>query len=319
MFESELLRRAARAALCMQRNNWEQGVLAQAFLEWGDGETAILLAREAAYRQDERGRCAQIGGSNACTDPCAVGEALEYARARTADPLMEQAVGRLLNWAVQLAPRNGSGVIYHVDNAPQFWADSMYMLPPFLVRMGRCELALAQIDGWWNALYDPGAGLMRHIWNDGSKQFDRAAFWGAASGWTVAAFARVIALLPQEYASARRLLADRLNGLIDAMLRHMRPDGLFHDVLDDPASFVETNAAQMLAYAIFRGVQLDVVPRTRLDPAMAMRAAAHAKVDSFGLVQDVCGAPAFDRPGVSAEGQAFLILMEAACRDAGLQ
>jgi hypothetical protein len=48
-----------------------------------------------------------------------------------------------------------------------------------------------------------------------------------------------------------------------------------------------------------------------------MRAAVRAKVDQFGFVQGVAGAPRFDRPGVSAEGQAFFILMEASARKAG--
>jgi hypothetical protein len=43
-----------------------------------------------------------------------------------------------------------------------------------------------------------------------------------------------------------------------------------------------------------------------------MRAAAREKMDAYGYVQGVCGAPDFDRPGTSTEGQSFCILMEAA-------
>ena len=43
-----------------------------------------------------------------------------------------------------------------------------------------------------------------------------------------------------------------------------------------------------------------------------MRAAAHAKVDRFGLVQGVCGSPEFDHPGTATEGQVFFLLMEVA-------
>ena len=56
-----MIEKVKRAALSMQRYNWEQGVLAQAFLEAGEMETAILFAIEAAHRQDEMGRCAAIG------------------------------------------------------------------------------------------------------------------------------------------------------------------------------------------------------------------------------------------------------------------
>ena len=46
-----------------------------------------------------------------------------------------------------------------------------------------------------------------------------------------------------------------------------------------------------------------------------MREAVYQKVDEFGLVQGVCGAPNFNRPGTATEGQAFFLLMEAAYRD----
>ena len=39
------------AALAMQRHNWEQGVLSQAFLEAGDHETAILFAIEFIHEK----------------------------------------------------------------------------------------------------------------------------------------------------------------------------------------------------------------------------------------------------------------------------
>jgi unsaturated rhamnogalacturonyl hydrolase len=39
--------------------------------------------------------------------------------------------------------------------------------------------------------------------------------------------------------------------------------------------------------------------------------------DCDGFVQGVAGAPSFNKPGISAEGQAFFILMEAAARKSG--
>ena len=99
---------------------------------------------------------------------------------------------------------------------------------------------------------------------------------------------------------------------MDGCLQRQRADGLFHDVVDQPATFVETNLAQMLAYAIFEGVAGAWLPAGYRAHAEKMRAAAREKMDAYGYVQGVCGAPNFDRPGTSTEGQAFCILMEAA-------
>jgi hypothetical protein len=86
-------------------------------------------------------------------------------------------------------------------------------------------------------------------------------------------------------------------------------------VVDDSSTFCETNLAQMLAYTIYRGTQAGWLDVAYLAHADRMRSAAHAKVDAFGLVQGVCGAPHFDRSGTAPEGQAFFLLMEAAYRD----
>jgi rhamnogalacturonyl hydrolase YesR len=92
----------------------------------------------------------------------------------------------------------------------------------------------------------------------------------------------------------------------------MRDDGLFHNIVDDPKSFVETNLAQMLAYSIYRGIKRGWLEESYKLKADKMRDAAQSKVDELGLVQGVCGSPEFDHPGTATEGQVFYILMEVA-------
>jgi hypothetical protein len=82
--------------------------------------------------------------------------------------------------------------------------------------------------------------------------------------------------------------------------------------VDQPATFIETNLAQMLAFAIYEGIAAAWLPASYQPHADRMRAAARLKMDVDGYVQGACGAPNFDRPGTSTEAQAFCILMEAA-------
>jgi len=309
---NSLLEKVKCAALTMQRYDWEQGVVAQAFLEAGDTDTAILLAIEAAHRQDTNGRCAAIGESFSATDPCAIGEALIFACEQLGDPFLFQAKERLVKWATVDAPRNPNGIVYHVIGKPQFWVDSIYMLPPFLARAGLYAEATKQIEGYWNALFDPSRGLLSHQWDDGRKQLLRKDAWGVGNGWAAAGMARVIAMLPSEMHEARKTLITRTNILIRNVLSLQCTDGMFHDILDDPSSFPEINCGQMIAYTIYHGVQEGWLENDLLPAADQIRSVAEAQVDQFGFVQNVCGAPTFDRPGVAPEGQAFFILMEAA-------
>jgi rhamnogalacturonyl hydrolase YesR len=116
-------------------------------------------------------------------------------------------------------------------------------------------------------------------------------------------------------AEKRARLAGYVAELLDGCLTHQRRNGLFHDVVDDPATFVETNLAQMLAYTIYRGIGEGWLDASYWPHADRMRQAAHEQVNEFGLVQGVCAAPRFDRPGTAPKGQAFFLLMEAAYRD----
>jgi unsaturated rhamnogalacturonyl hydrolase len=71
----------------------------------------------------------------------------------------------------------------------------------------------------------------------------------------------------------------------------------------------------MFAYTIFSGISGGCLDTSYLKYRLKMRKAAFGKVDSYGLVQGVCGAPNFNKAGTATEGQAFFLLMEAAYRD----
>lgn len=306
------------ATLAMQRYSWEHGTVAQAFLESGDTSMAILMAVEGANRQISDGRCAQIGEPDAVTDPCCIGEALIYACEQTKDSHLIQAKNLMLKWALEDAPRNPDGVVYHLTSAPQIWSDSFYMLPPTLARAGYYKEALHQIDGYWKILLDPDKNLLSHQWDDGAKEFVRKDVWGVGNGWAAAGMTRIAAILPPEYSAQKLILTKRIRTLLDAALPLQRTDGLFYDVLDDPNSFPEINSGQMFAYSIYQGVKGGWLPDSYLDSAEHIYQTAQKQIDDYGLVHNVCGMPTFDKPGTAPEGQAFYILMDAARAQLGI-
>jgi len=324
--------KATAAALAMQRRDWEQGTLAQAFLEAGDHANVILLTKAAMVQKTPDGRLGVVGSGSA-TDPAMGGEAYLLAAKLTGDPAIQAAVQGMLDYILKTAPRAPDGTLYHVFNNPQVWSDGFFSSPPFLAAAGQFDEALRQIDGFRKRLWNPQKKLLSHIWDDGKQGFNDAAFWGSGNGWAAAGLARVIRSLPVNRAllqnpdwlgrtqttslpgdrkDDRVRLAAFVKDIVDGCLAYQRPDGLFHDKMDKPDSFVETNAAQMLAFAIYTGVHGGWLPREYAAKADRMRDAARAKVDQFGYVQGACGAPGFNRPGTSTEAQSFFIMMEAA-------
>jgi unsaturated rhamnogalacturonyl hydrolase len=308
----DLVERVRRAMLTMQRASWEQGVAAQALLERGDEELAALMAREAVLRQAEDGRLSVLYTDNGVTDPAASGEAVLYAARATGDAELKRAADRMIGYLLERAPRAADGTLHHTVKEPEIWVDSMYMAPPFLAAAGQHREAIRQLDGMGRRLWNPAKRLHSHRWDEAKGVFINASAWGVGNGWAMAGLARVAEQLPGELASERDRLLQRARDTIDGCLAHLRKDALFHNVVDDPGTFVETNLSQMVAYTIFRGIGAGWLERRYLEPALRMKRAARDKVDEHGYVQGVCGAPFFDKPGRATEGQAFFLLMEAA-------
>lgn len=311
------VKKAARALLAMQRHSWEQGVAMQAFLEIGNMEAVTAMAFESINRSLEDGRAAVIGVTDAVTDHFSIGEGLIRACELTGNEFLCKGRERLLRWALNKAPRSTEGIIYHLNSTKEFWSDSFYMCPPYLAAEGLFDEALKQWNGYWDALFDEDAKLLCHKWDDGIKNYSRKDHWGTGNGWALSSIPRMLQHLPEEkYEKEREKLIERGVMLLDSLITYMSPEGCFHDVVDDPGTFVETNLSQMTAYFIYRGIRDGWLADSYKPYADRMRQAANAKMNEMGFIADVCGAPAFDKPGYSPEAQAFYILMETAAYDA---
>lgn len=315
MNRKERLEKVKKATLTMQRWPWEQGVTAQAFLEAGDMETAVMLAREAVTNQSRDGRLAMKYAGGAVTDPACNGEVVLRAWEVTGEEIFKTAVQEMLEYLLDRSPKSEEGILYHNENEGWFWIDSMYMAPPFLAVAGHPEEAVRQICGYRKYLWDSEKKLYSHQWDNHLKQFKRELHWGVGNGWTAAGIVRVLKALPLKMEKERELLKGFLKELIDGCLAYQCENGLFHDIMDDPGTFVDSNSAQMLSYAIYRGVQHGWLGSEYISYADKMREASYLRVDQYGLIQGSCGVPDFNAPATAPEIQAFYILMEAAYND----
>lgn len=315
MENMEMISKVKGALLAMQRFSWEQGVSAQAFLEGGDLDLVVRMAYAAQLRQGEDGRLALMAPDEALTDPASNGEPMLRAAEITGDRSLKDAVLRNVDLLLNRAPRSREGVLFHWAGKKIVMIDSSYMVPPLLVVTGHAEEAMRQMEGFRKLLWDEGKKLFRHMWNEEKGAFERDSLWGVGNGWAAMGMTRMIRSLPDTMPEARKTLQGQVRELLGSCIGFMRQDGLFHDVLDDSGSFLDANCGQAFAYSIFRGVKGGWVDPFCLGAAKAMRAAAWNKVDRWGIVREVCGAPHFVSQGIAPEAQAFFLLMEAAYHD----
>lgn len=302
----DIINKAKMALLCMQRHSWEQGVCAQAFFEAGDTETAVGLVLDMANRQRDDGRLGLMYGETTCTDPLSALEAHVKAVEITRDEMLKTALYKALRWVLEDAPRNETGIVYHVDYAKQFWVDSMYMLPPGLVKAGYEAEAIKQADGYIEHLYIPEKSLFKHIWDETESRFIIDKFWGVGNGWAISGLARMIEGINDS--NTKKRYAEIVRKTIESALELQRNDMLFHNILDDPDTFVEANFAQMLCYTIKKGVQTGWLDASFMKRVPETLDAVLKQVDEYGILRGACGAPHFDKPGAAPEAQAFFIL-----------
>ena len=308
--------RVLLALLGMQRHSWEQGVAGHAFLDLGLDDLAEVVARDAVVHQTPDGRLAELDDAG-LVNSGAAGELVRWAARRSGDRGLADAVERQVRWIREDAPRAGDGTLFHLAGLREVWVDSVYMVVPLLVLAGHVDEAERQLAGHRRRLVDPASGLYAHRWDEDSGRLTRAALWGTGNGWVAAGLARALHLMAThgiDGGGFAERAAEHARAVVDACLEHRRPDGLFHDVLDDPATFTEANTAQMLGYATLTGVADGWLPARYAGVGRSLVTTARAQVGPLGFVEGVCGAPLFDRQGRSAEAQAFFLLATAAAR-----
>jgi rhamnogalacturonyl hydrolase YesR len=308
------------AMLAVQRYPWEQGVCAQALLESADTAAFIAMAHDAVLRQAPDGRLAVTGENIAVTDPAANGEAVWRAYEHTGDELYKHAAENLLKYYSRKAPRTLQGLVCHNDisfaegySPQQIWADSCYMLPPFLAVMGEWGEAQKQLDGYLCCLSDPKTGLLFHIYDAGTGRFVRKKLWATGNAWALLGIGRMISLSKCEKIRGKYIKTG--TELLNSMLKYQCKFGLFFDILDDTNSFEEGTSAMMTAAFIYRGIAENWLNRKYITNADLVYDNIHGgesscKIDKYGIIRGVCGCPHFNSLGTSAEAQAAYIMME---------
>lgn len=301
-----------QAMFCMTRQCWEQGILAQALLETEDYENLSMTAYDIVLRQGEDGRLCNIENTPAVTDSSFCVPAILAAAGMEANEAYKKAAMRNILYLIRKADRSQDGTLYHMRGTREIWADSAAFTPYAMALGGFYGEACDQMRGITAKLYVPEKKLYNHMWDEGKKAFKRPLAWGIGNGWILTGLLRLILCLPEEYAKEKGEMRQLFEELLDSMLSYMTPEGKFHDILDNPDTFLETEVCAMTAYSIFRAINERLIEVSYIDKALLIRNGVLDMTDEEGLVQNCAGSPDFLHPGTSVEGQAHVLMMEKA-------
>lgn len=185
-----------------------------------------------------------------------------------------------------------------VKDGPLFYVDLMYgvgtLQAKAFVHLGDPKYAarcLSHLLIHCEVLQRPD-GLFHH------SERGRPA-WGRGNGWAAASMTEALLALPQDY-PRREALFTAWKRLMEALARHQDAQGLWHQIVDRPASWLETSGTAMFVFALATGIRKGWLPAVSYQPVVerGWRALADA-VDEQGRLADVCIGLG-DNPGTEA-------------------
>lgn len=181
-------------------------------------------------------------------------------------------------WIMANFPRTKEGGFQHMTsdslNDQELWDDTLFMTVLFLANMGRIEgkqeyIEEAQYQFLLHAKYlaDRETGLWYHGWTFNGRHNFAGAFWGRGNCWITIAIPEFLGMVDCAPA-VRRMLTELLRAQVESLVKYQDESGMWHTVIDDRDSYVETSASCGFAYGILRGVHAGLLDKRYAEAAM---------------------------------------------------
>lgn len=203
-------------------------------------------------------------------------------------------------------PRAGEGGLQHVTSDCRFdgqlWDDTLYMTVLFVARMGVIEKdnylteeSIRQFLVHIKYLVDRKTGLFFHGWTfEGGHHFSNA-LWGRGNSWYTAGLVDYLSMISVERGVIEFLLTT-LERQVEALAEFQDESGLWHTIINDPETYLETSASSGFAYGILKAVREGLLPEKYESIGMKAVEGVLKNIDEDGIVQGVSGGtPVFQK------------------------
>lgn len=281
--------------------------LSLATWEWPQGVAMFAMAQELeasgdpALREEMTawydGHIARgLPGRNINTTAPMLGLVMLWEQTR--EPRWEQPIRDWAEWVMNGLPRTEEGGFQHrtsdCENAQQLWDDTLFMTVLFLYRAGRAlrepswqEEARYQFLLHIKYLHCQKTGLWYHGWTFAGRHHFGEAFWCRGNSWFTAGAADFVSWLPEED-PVRRCVLETWREQCRELVRLQDPEtGLWHTLLDDPGSYLETSGSAAIAYGLHKGLRLGLLGEECLEASRKAAAGVAAQIAEDGTVQGV--------------------------------
>lgn len=160
------------------------------------------------------------------------------------------------------AERFADGIFQHTVNSltdvfpQQAWVDTMFMAGYYLLRIGHLlgnekyiEDGLKQYHGHEEFLQDNDTNLYYHGWDHVNQHHMSGMYWARGNSWAALTMAKALKFIPVQHPSYM-IIDGSLRDQLSALVRLQSPEGLWHTVLTDETSYLETSGSAGIATAL---------------------------------------------------------------------
>ncbi len=194
-------------------------------------------------------------------------------------------------------PRTKEGGLQHITsdsvNEQELWDDTLFMTVLFLANMGKILNKQEYLDEaeyqfllHTKYLADRKTGLWYHGWTFNGNHNFAGAFWGRGNCWLTAAIPEYLSMVECS-ASVKKFLVNAWQRQVQALLEYQNENGMWHTLVDDKTSYVESSATCGFGYGILKGVTLKIAPQEWAQAALKALKPILEYTDEHGVVQQV--------------------------------
>ncbi len=169
---------------------------------------------------------------------------------------------------IKTHPRDPQGIFGKTEQPEKIWIDTVFAVCPFLAILGNLtgrgdfiEEAVRQMVETDKLLMNRETGLYHQSLNFAGPGKLSEDHWSRGNGWGALALAELIVELPENEA-IRTIYTE----LMAACVKFQDENGVWHQEMTRPDSYVETSGGGLILYAIGRGLELGVLPESFREP-----------------------------------------------------
>lgn len=224
------------------------------------------------------------------------------------DPEFESLCLSWADWLMRCLPRTEEGGFQHVTSANgdrlgvrlnenEMWIDTLFMTVLFLNRMGQkynrqdwISESIHQVLLHIKYLYDKKTGLFYHGWTFNTRDNFGGVFWCRGNSWFTAGILEYLEMFKGSLdAGVREFIVNTYKSQVRTLKKLQSQSGLWHTVLDDPASYEEVSGSAAITAGILKGIKLGILDDSYLDCAWKGVRAVMNNIDEEGTVLNVSG------------------------------